>query len=197
MKLLFTALLAAVLCGAVFGGEWQTECFRGSALVRETGDAAELVYDFGSNDGSYAVCQKSVEARSAAEALELSIKKPADHGLNLRVWDQHGECYQKPVGVPACGDWQRITVALGDYPEHWGGDGNGVFDGPPSAIGFAVTLGMSACSKGVFAFRDLRFAEAPSAAPQKHIAVAPEWSLRDGKAVFEVALSGDPGPAVL
>ncbi|MBR4748844.1 MAG: cellulase family glycosylhydrolase [Abditibacteriota bacterium] len=191
------ALMVCVCASSALGAEWQTECFRCSALVRETGDGAELVYDFGSNDGSYAICQKRVEAPAKAEALELCIKKPADHGLNLRVWDQYGECFQKPVGVPACADWQQITVALDGYPEHWGGDQNGVFDGPPSAIGFAVTKGMSAGSKGVFAFRDLRFVSLPPAEPQRHIAVTPDWTLREGKAVFEVALSGDAGPAVL
>ncbi len=197
MKPFFIALLAFALLQAAFGGEWQCSCFRGRAMVRQAEGAVELVYDFGDNDGSYAVCQSAVPAGAGGKALEVSIKNPSDNGINLRVWDQSGECFQKPVNAPCCEDWQKISVALEGYPEHWGGDGNGVFDGEPSQIGFAVTLGMSACSRGVFAFRDPGFAEGRPAAPRRHIRVDPAVRLKGDRTVFTVSLSGDPGPCVL
>ena len=47
---LFMIFAQAFFCAAG-ASEWQASCFRGTALVKETAERAELYYDFGGNDG--------------------------------------------------------------------------------------------------------------------------------------------------
>ncbi|MBP5273815.1 MAG: cellulase family glycosylhydrolase, partial [Abditibacteriota bacterium] len=193
---LFIIFAQAFFCAAG-ASEGQASCFRGTALVKETAEGAELYYDFGGNDGSYALCEKKAEGAEGADTLEFTVVKPEDHRVNLRVMDAGGEVFQKPLQLPACPYPLKVRVFLGDYPEHWGGNNDGVFDGAPSAVGFAVLKGMSVSSRGKAVFAGLRFLKAGAPPAPKQRRLEARGKAEKGKAVFTVKVSGDPGPAVL
>lgn len=92
------------------------------ALAVEGGDVV-LSYDF-TGGGAYVAAYHAFEPTEVS-AITLSIKKPAEAEITLRVVDAGGQSLQKSLGFGA-DDWQKVEVLNSGWTGHWGGANDGV-----------------------------------------------------------------------
>ncbi|MBP5273726.1 MAG: endo-1,4-beta-xylanase, partial [Abditibacteriota bacterium] len=128
---------------------------RGSGETRQ--DSVMLRYDFSRGDYTCHVsmgCPLGLER--VPEAVRFEIKKSSGHSMAFRLTDAEGETFQKKMNIPVCPDWQETEVSVSGFGFSWGEKKNGVFDGAPSSIGFAVEQGLISETSGVLEIRNVR-----------------------------------------
>ncbi len=106
------------------------------------GQAIAMDYQFACDAGvcgNYAVARMNLPTPvEAGEGLTLRLRSEGNVTLALQLRDATGETLQYPVSRSLEGAresrWYRVMASL-DRPEaSWGGDGNGVLDGPLTAV---------------------------------------------------------------
>ncbi len=135
--------------GRASTGPWQF--FAGDALSHgqlrsvadgRGGEAMALDFDLacnGADCGSYVLAQLDLpQPVEAGQAMSFRVRSPGNVTLALRLVDATGETLQYPVTRSLEGAdesrWYQ-ALALLDAPDSaWGGDGDGVLDGPIEAI---------------------------------------------------------------
>ena len=137
--------------GSEFPGA--TGSFERSPEAAHDGEAGgRLAFDF---TGGGAYVQATVQLPKDGPplgAVELWVRKPVANQLTARCVDEQGQTFQKSFNVATRG-WQRLRVRLDGWTFSWGGHGDGVFHGRPTA--FALLVERGEATTGVVDLDDL------------------------------------------
>ncbi|MBQ9358305.1 MAG: hypothetical protein IJT95_02040 [Abditibacteriota bacterium] len=169
MKLMLICLLMMLLTAAAAAAAQETDLkafekdwsftYNNNSAGAGSVENGELSLNYDFSRGDY-TCHVSMSCPlpldSVPTAFRFKIRKTAPHTMAFRLTDSQDETFQKKMDIPVCSDWQEVEVSAAGFEASWGEKKNGVFDGRPSGVGFAVEQGLTPETRGRLEIRDLR-----------------------------------------